>query len=57
VARQYTYLLTGLSVLATELGYSGLAILIDESEHYSRLRPTQRGRADAFFKRLISAAG
>ena len=56
VARQYTYLLTGLSVLATELGYSGLAILIDESEHYSLLRPAQRGRADAFFKSLIYAA-
>src|SRR4051794_5116307 len=31
VARQYTYLLTGISVLATMLGYSGLAVLIDES--------------------------
>jgi len=56
VARQYSYLLTGLSALATELGYSGLAILIDESEHYSLLRATQRGRADAFFKSLIYAA-
>lgn len=56
VARQYCYLLTAISVLATLLGYGGLAVLIDESEHYSLLRATQRGRADAFFKALIYAA-
>ncbi len=32
-ARQYSYLLTGISKLATMLGYSGLLALIDESEH------------------------
>ncbi|HEX9438385.1 MAG TPA: BREX system ATP-binding domain-containing protein [Roseiflexaceae bacterium] len=53
VARQYTYLLTAISVLATLLGYSGLAVLIDESEHYSLLRANQRERADSFFKALI----
>ena len=56
IARQYTYLLTGISVLATMVGYGGMAVLIDESEHYSLLRATQRGRADAFFKALIYAA-
>ena len=56
VARQYSYLLTGISVLATMLGYSGLAVLMDESEHYSLLRATQRERADSFFKALIYAA-
>lgn len=56
VARQYSYLLTAISVLATMLGYGGLAVLIDESEHYSLLRATQRGRADAFFKAVIYAA-
>ncbi len=56
LARQYSYLLTTVSVLATALGYSGLAVLIDESEHYSLLRATQRGRADAFFKAMIYAA-
>lgn len=56
VARQYSYLLTAISVLATMLGYDGLAVLIDESEHYSLLRATQRGRADAFFKAMIYAA-
>ena len=38
------------------LGYGGLAVLIDESEHYSLLRANQRERADAFFKALIYAA-
>ena len=56
VARQYCYLLTAISVLATLLGYGGLAVLIDESEHYSLLRATQRSRADAFFKAMIYAA-
>ena len=56
VSRQYSYLLTGISVLATMLGYSGLAVLIDESEHYSLLRANQRERTDSFFKALIYAA-
>lgn len=56
VARQYAYLLTAISVLATMSGYSGLAVLIDESEHYSLLRASQRGRADSFFKALVYAA-
>src|SRR6266545_5635546 len=56
VARQYAYMLTAISVLTTMLGYGGLAVLIDESEHYSLLRANQRERADAFFKALIYAA-
>jgi hypothetical protein len=56
VARQYAYLLTGISTLATMLGYGGLAVLIDESEHYSLLRANQRDRTDAFFKSMIYAA-
>lgn len=56
VARQYVYLLSGLSVLAKLSGYSGLAVLIDESELYSLVRRTQRERADQFFKALIYAA-
>jgi hypothetical protein len=55
-ARQYSYLLTGISVLAAMLGYAGLAILIDESEHYSLLRAAQRERADSFFKAMIVSA-
>ncbi len=56
VARQYTYLLSGLSVLAVQLGYSGLVILVDESEHYSLLKARQRDRADSFFKSMIYAS-
>ncbi len=56
VARQYTYLLTGISLLAKLSGYSGLAVLLDESEHYSLLRAKQRDRADSFFKAMIHAA-
>ena len=55
-ARQYSYLLTGISLLATLAGYSGLAVLIDESEHYSLLRAAQRERADSFFKAMIVSA-
>lgn len=55
-ARQYSYLLTGISKLATLLGYRGLLALIDESEHYSLLGRTQRERADSFFKAMIVSA-
>jgi hypothetical protein len=55
-ARQYSYLLTAISQLATLVGYSGLGVLIDESEHYSLLRAGQRERADAFFKGMIVGA-
>lgn len=57
VARQYAYLLSAISALAVQLGYAGLAVLIDESEHYSLLRQPQKDRADALFKTLIVAAG
>lgn len=56
IARQYSYLLSGISLLATLLGYSGLATFIDESEHYSLLKAAQRGRADSFFQSMIYAA-
>jgi hypothetical protein len=55
-ARQYAYLLTALSTLASQVGYRGLVVLIDESEHYSLLRPAQKERADSFFKAMILAA-
>ncbi|MEW6126463.1 MAG: BREX system ATP-binding domain-containing protein [Acidobacteriota bacterium] len=55
-ADQYCYLLNGWGWLAAQVGYAGLAVLLDESEHYSLL--TQRGkeRADNFFKALIYTA-
>lgn len=55
-ARQYSYMLTAVSTLATLVGYRGMAVLIDESEHYSLLRPIQRERADSFFKAMIVSA-
>lgn len=55
VARQYTYLLTAISVLGVMLGYSGLATLIDESEHYSLLRTAQREKANSFFQSMVYA--
>ncbi len=55
-ARLYAYLLFRLSRLATLLGYSGIAVMIDESEHYSLLRPNMRERADSFFKAMIYGA-
>jgi len=54
--RQIAYLLTGLSVVARLLGYSGLCLLIDEAESYSLLRPKQRAQADRFFSAVIYAA-
>ncbi len=55
-ADQYSYLLNGWGWLASQAGYNGLAVFIDESEHYSLL--TQRGKekADNFFKALIYTA-
>jgi hypothetical protein len=55
-ARLFTYMLLRLSRLAKLLGYSGLAVLIDESEHYSLLRANMRERADSFFKAMIYGA-
>ncbi len=54
-ARQITYLLSGMSVLARLAGYNGLCLLIDEAESYSLLSATQRAKADLFFSALIAA--
>ncbi len=55
-ARQMAYLLSGLSVLARLVGYSGLCLLIDEAESYSLLTPKQQQKADLFFTSLIYSA-
>jgi hypothetical protein len=55
-ADQYCYLLNGWGWLTTEAGYNGLAVFIDESEHYSLLNQRGQERADNFFKALIYAA-
>ena len=52
--RQIAYLLSGVSVLARMLGYSGLCLLIDEAESYSLLRARQRAQADLFFSLITT---
>lgn len=56
VADLYCYLLSGISWLAQQAGYSGLVVLLDESEHYSPLSASQRLRADAFFHGMVYSA-
>ena len=55
-ARQIAYLLSGVSALARLSGYSGLAVMLDEAESYSLLRPYQRPKASLFFSAVIYAA-
>ncbi len=55
-ADQYCYLLNGWGWLASQVGYAGIAVLLDESEHYSLLNQGGKERADNFFKALIYAA-
>ena len=55
-ADQYCYLLNGWGWLASQVGYAGLAVLIDESEHYSLLNQRGQERADNFFKGMIYTA-
>ena len=55
-ADQYCYLLSGLGWIAQQAGYAGLAILLDESEHYSLLNERGQERADNFFRALMYTA-
>lgn len=55
-ADQYCYLLNGWGWLAAQAGYAGLAVFLDESEHYSLLNQRGQERADNFFKALIYTA-
>ena len=43
-------------MLARLAGYGGLALLIDEAESYSLLKPYQRPKAGQFFGALSYAA-
>ena len=52
-ADQYCYLLSGLGWIAQQAGYAGLAVLLDESEHYSLLNERGQERADNFFRALM----
>lgn len=55
-ADQYCYLLSGLGWIAEQAGYAGLALLLDESEHYSLLNERGQERADNFFRALMYTA-
>ncbi len=55
-ADQYCYLLNGWGWLASRVGYAGLAVFLDESEHYSLLNQRGQERADNFFKAMIYTA-
>jgi hypothetical protein len=55
-ADQYCYLLSGWGWIARQAGYAGLAVLLDESEHYSLLNVRGQERADNFFKGLMYTA-
>ena len=55
-ADQYCYLLSGLGWIAQQAGYAGLALLLDESEHYSLLNERGQERADNFFRALMYTA-
>lgn len=52
-ADQYCYLLSGWGWIAAQAGYAGLAVMLDESEHYSLLNVRGQERADNFFKGLM----
>jgi hypothetical protein len=54
--RQLAYELSAVSALARLAGYSGLAVLVDEAESISLLRPPQREKAGTFFRALVYAA-
>ena len=55
-ADQYCYLLSGWGWLAQQAGYAGIAVLLDESEHYSLLNVRGQERADNFFRGLMYTA-
>jgi hypothetical protein len=55
-ADQYCYMLNGWGWLAQQAGYAGLAVFIDESEHYSLMTRRGKERADNLFKALIYTA-
>ena len=56
LAHLYAYLLGGISVLARDLGYAGLAVLFDEAEFYSLLSGQGREFANLLFGYYAAAA-
>jgi len=55
VTHLYTLLLGGIAELARQVGYKGLAIMVDEAEFYSVLRGEDRTFADILFRTFAAA--
>lgn len=55
VTHLYTLLLGGIAELARQVGYKGLAIMIDEAEFYSVLRGRDRTFSDILFRTFAAA--
>ncbi|MGD2013200.1 MAG: DUF2791 family P-loop domain-containing protein, partial [Desulfobacterales bacterium] len=55
VTHLYTLILGGIAQLAREVGYKGLAIMLDEAEFYSVLRGRDRTFADILFRTFAAA--
>ncbi|MBI4703453.1 MAG: DUF2791 family P-loop domain-containing protein [Deltaproteobacteria bacterium] len=51
----YTLLLGGLAALAHDVGYQGLAVLVDEAEFYSVLRGEDRTFAEVLFRTVAAS--
>jgi len=55
VTHLYTLLLGGIAELARQVGYKGLAVMVDEAEFYSVLRGRDRAFADTLFRTFAAA--
>lgn len=55
-ARIYSYLISGISTLARQLGYAGLVLTVDEAELYTLLSSENREFATILFKALSCAS-
>jgi hypothetical protein len=55
VTHLYTLILGGIAELARQVGYKGLAIMLDEAEFYSVLRGHDRTFADILFRTFAAA--
>ena len=55
VTHLYTLILGGVAELARQVGYKGLAIMVDEAEFYSVLRGQDRTFADILFRTVAAA--
>lgn len=56
LSSHFTYLIGGLSGLCRLVGFSGLAVLLDEAEHLRLLDVEMEARAIDFFKGLVANA-